>query len=821
MTDFPSGLSSPETPLAAKGGGAIQPSKSGLALALPNAEAIVQTETARFTVLTPALIRMEYSATGAFRDAATQTVTNRAFPVPKFQVRRFDSTEGAGAGVEIITDRVRLVYAGGRFTSHSLSVFLRQKVDHAVHAMWYYGDPPFSMNPTETNLGGTARTLDGVDGEIALDPGLLSTAGVAVLDDSRSLPMTADGWVAPRTHAEEDLYFFGYGHQYKEAIADFFKLSGESPLLPREVFGNWWSRYHRYSAQEYTDLLDDFEDRDVPLSVAVVDMDWHLVDIDPGLGSGWTGYTWNKELFPDPASFLADIHSRGMLATLNVHPADGVRAHEDAYEPMAKALGFDPQTLEAIPFDIADREFAAAYFQYLHHPHENDGVDFWWVDWQAGTESAIPGLDPLWMLNYLHYQDNARDGKRPLTFSRYAGPGSHRYPIGFSGDTIVSWESLQFQPRFTATAANIGYFWWSHDIGGHMQGVKDNELATRWVQFGVFSPVMRLHSSNSPFASKEPRMYGPVAEAIMTDFLQLRHHLVPYIYSAMWRSHRTGLAPVRPMYHDFPDERAAYSNLNQYFFGPDLLVAPVVSPRGEKSELARTDVWLPEGLWTDIFTGTTYRGDRTVSMYRPLESIPVLARPGSIIPLASDPFAPVGKTPKKLDLVVVPVSDGQVEVIEEDGSVHPEPAVTTFQAAWEDGNLHLTVTPSPVAGSSVERKISIVLIGHKGASRVSIDGQEVNTKWRLSRFGARASLGKVDYSSSATIVVEGLIKDSALEERAVWDMLDSAEISFQAKEDAWQAYLSADDPRLAIPVWLGLEMPENLKGALVELVTAH
>ena len=98
------------------------------------------------------------------------------------------------------------------------------------------------------------------------------------------------------------------------------------------------------------------------------------------------------------------------------------------------------------------------------------------------------------MLNHYHYLDSGRRGNRRLTFSRYAGLGSHRYPIGFSGDTVISWDSLDFQPYFTATASNVGYGWWSHDIGGHMKGTKDDELATRWVQLGVFSPINRLHS---------------------------------------------------------------------------------------------------------------------------------------------------------------------------------------------------------------------------------------------------------------------------------------------------------------------------------------
>ena len=103
-------------------------------------------------------------------------------------------------------------------------------------------------------------------------------------------------------------------------------------------------------------------------------------------------------------------------------------------------------------------------------------MDFWWLDWQQGTVTDIPGLDPLWALNHYHTLDSGRKDKRPLILSRYAGLGSHRYPIGFSGDSHMTWKSLDFQPYFTNNAANAGYTWWSHDIGGHMRGIQDDEL---------------------------------------------------------------------------------------------------------------------------------------------------------------------------------------------------------------------------------------------------------------------------------------------------------------------------------------------------------
>ena len=509
-----------------------------------NPGAVVQGEHYRFTVLTPRLFRLEYSPEGRFEDRPTQTVLNRDFPVPAFQVFETD------ASLKIVTEGVELLYDKQPFSPSGLSLTAKSR-GCSHNGVWHYGEPI-------PDLRGTARTLDNANGATELEHGLISRAGYAVVDDSRSLLIREDGWVEPRQGDGVDLYFFGYGHDYQDCLRDFYRLTGPAPMLPRYALGNWWSRFHRYDEAEYKALIRRFAAEDIPFSVAVIDMDWHLVDVDPKYGSGWTGYTWNRDLFPDPAEFLAWLHEQGLRVTLNVHPADGVRAFEDAYRPMAEALGKDWQQEEPVDFDIADPRFLDAYFRYLHHPNEEMGVDFWWVDWQQGTRTRIPGLDPLWMLNHYHYLDSARDGRRGLTFSRYAGIGSHRYPVGFSGDTIVTWASLDFQPYFTANASNAGYGWWSHDIGGHMLGAKDDELTTRWVQFGVFSPITRLHSSNSRFFSKEPWNFGPLAESVMKRYLRLRHALIPYLYTMNEQASRLGQPLVRPLYYLEPEQPEAY-----------------------------------------------------------------------------------------------------------------------------------------------------------------------------------------------------------------------------------------------------------------------
>ena len=204
-----------------------------------------------------------------------------------------------------------------------------------------------------------------------------------------------------------------------------------------------------------------------------------------------------------------------------MHPRDGIRAFEEPYAKAAATVGVDAEAQEPVEFDLTNPRFVRAYFD-MHHDLETEGVDFWWLDWQQGGVTRQPGLDPLWVLNHLHYLDSGRDGRWPLTFSRFAGPGSQRYPVGFSGDTVVTWKSLKFQPYFTATASNIGYGWWSHDIGGHMFGYRDEELEARWYQLGVFSPINRLHSTCSPFSGKEPWNFHEPVRSAMVDVLRLR-----------------------------------------------------------------------------------------------------------------------------------------------------------------------------------------------------------------------------------------------------------------------------------------------------------
>lgn len=768
----------------------------------------------RITILAEKLVRLEYSPSGKFEDGPTQVVWNRDFPVVPYDVVK------QGNGVVIRTSRLCITYDGMPFSPNGLAVTLHG-YDCAHTGGWHYGD-------RLATLKGTARTLDTVDGDdVELEDGIISTEGFSVIDDSHSYVIGEDGWLRARENGVRDLYFFGYGKDYKEALRDFNHLCGKTPMLPRYALGNWWSRFYPYSEESYLALMDRFAEEDVPIAVAVVDMDWHLVAIEEKYGSGWTGFTWNRRLFPDPERFLSELHRRGMHVTLNLHPADGIRAYEDAYVRLAHDMGMDIAKGDPVAFDACDPVFLENYFKDVIHPLEDEGVDFWWLDWQQGDKSRLKGLDTLWVINHYSYLDNARSGKRPLLLSRYAGPGSHRYPAGFSGDTIVTWASLRFQPYFTATASNIGFGWWSHDIGGHMRGCRDDELIARWTQLGVFSPIMRLHSACGDFFGKEPWRYKPEACRVMESALRLRHRLVPYLYTMNHRAWAEDLPIVLPLYYEFPNRREGYSHPDEFFFGTSLLVAPITSPRIARLNVASEPVFLPEGLWYDIFTHRQYRGGRELCVYRTLESVPVFAKAGTILPLTDENDA--GRNPESLTLQVFLGSDGSFTLYEDDGgSMDYQKEVCVFTEFTLRTGEATTLTIHAARGERnlipQERRYRVEFIGCREC------GAEVCAGGVPSVHGASYSAdGKVltleaGPASTAEDVVITLPGDAFLPGNDVvgdtFRLLDQAEISFDLKEQVYGLVRGEGDRAVALATLASMDLPEGLLGALAEILTA-
>ncbi|MDP4280609.1 MAG: glycoside hydrolase family 31 protein [Bacteroidota bacterium] len=675
--------------------------------------AIVIDGKVRFTILTPQTIRMEWSSDRKFEDHASLTFINRKLPVPPY-------TKSLKNGwLEIQTGKLMIRYksGSGKFTPDNLSISFRM---NGKEVKWSPG------MPDNGNLRGTTRTLDGCDGDtrqygdkgsLQLDKGIISRDGWALVDDSeRPLFDNSDWpWVMERSKKEcQDWYFFGYGFDYKTALADFTEISGNIAFPPRFAFGAWWSRYWEYTDQELRDLVADFASHQIPLDVLIVDMDWHITSLpefykdgklqtdQAGESSGWTGLTWNKNYFPDPKQFLDWTGKQHLKTALNLHPASGIQPHEACYEAMAKAMGIDPASKKYVPFDITDKTFARNYMDIIMHPMQKEGIDFWWLDWQQWGQTKIKGVNPTFYLNYVFFSDMDRMGKsRPLLFHRYGGLGNHRYQIGFSGDTYITWKSLEYQPYFTLTAANVGYGYWSHDIGGHQQGIRSPELYTRWLQWGAFSPILRTHCTKNSTIERRIWAYAPEYYEPMRNAYLWRYALVPYIYTNAHNAYETGISLIHPLYYEYPEEENAYTFHDEYMFGNDMLVAPVVRPIGTDSLFLMQKIWLPEGNWFEWFTGTPIKGGRVVERPFTLNDIPVYVKAGSIIPMQRQVSRLTEAQPDPLILSVFPGPSGNCKIYEDEGDNNNFKsgayAVTPVHFNTNDNNT-ITLVIEPVNG---------------------------------------------------------------------------------------------------------------------------
>lgn len=669
-----------------------------------------------------------------------------------------------GAWIEIATPKMVLRYRknSGPFTASNLSVCSPKGA--AVPFVWKPG------MQQKGNLKGTYRTLDGYDGDtyvyderrpkMPIEDGLLATDGWTLIDDSDNFLFDGDKeweWVEKRPDdGAQDWYFLAYGHDYKAALRDFTLFAGKMPLPPRYAFGYWWSRYWAYSDKELRTLVKNFRAYDIPLDVLVIDMDWHYTDGDRG---GWTGWSWNRTLFPDPAKFLRWLDGEGIRSTFNLHPADGVRCGEDSYADVARDMGIDPASKQTVPWVSSDKKFIRSIFRRILTPMERDGVDFWWLDWQQQpTDPAVEGLSNTWWLNYVFFSDMEKNRDvRPMLYHRWGGLGNHRYQIGFSGDASITWASLDFQPYFNSTASNVLYGYWSHDIGGHHMADRiDPELYIRWMQFGALSPVMRTHSAKSAGLKKEVWNFAPEHADILRSTIRQRYALAPYIYTMARKAYDEGISLCRPMYYEWPEASEAYAFRNQYLFGDDILVAPVTAPG--KEGYATVKVWLPEGKWYEWQTGTMLDGGRTVERTFALDEYPVYVRAGAILPMYGDTVKNLNANDEEILLTLFPGGSGEFSLYEDNGDDKRYAAefARTHLKSVRNGNL-LTVTvgkrTGAYCGMPAERKFSVKVLASAAPASVTVDGAKADWTYLGEEFALVVEIPRTDCAAEKVVCI--------------------------------------------------------------------
>ena len=731
-----------------------------------------QDDQVRFTVVTDGVIRLEWQPDGQFTDLPSFVASERDYPAVDFKVRK------RGRNIEVSTSRMILTYKAGtgRFAADNLTIKA--------------ADGFFTWKPgmkQKENLKGTFRTLDGLDGDVQtqtwvsdmkkgeirqFEDGILAKDGWTLIDESDNLLFDDSewAWVKERPAGEcQDWYFMAYGHDYKTALKDFTVFAGKMPLPPRFTFGYWWSRYWAYTDKELRNLVSRFHAYDIPLDVLVIDMDWHYTDAGRG---GWTGWTWNRSLFPDPERFMGYLKDNGLKVTVNLHPADGFDHYEEAYPALARSLGRDASDKSRIEWINSDKKFMSNMFEQVLHPMQKAGVDFWWLDWQQHIfDTRLPKLHNTWWINYAFFTDMERNSdKRPLLYHRWGGLGNHRYQIGFSGDATITWKSLEFQPYFTATASNVLYGYWSHDIGGHLGSSIDPEMYVRWLQYGGFSPVMRTHSSKSGSLNKEPWVFSAEYADVIRQTVRQRYDMAPYIYTMARKGYDEGLALCRPMYYDYPESPEAYSFRSQYMFGDDMLIAPVTSPAVDG--YAAVDVWLPEGQWYELHTGTMLQGGVVSKRHFALDEYGVYVKAGSVLPFYGEDVDNLDGNAEDVVLTVIPGGNGSFRMYEDAGNdkkYADEYAFTQLENTW-DGAVQ-TVVISPREGSyegmPSDRRFKVKVLSSAAPVTVTVNGLEVGYEYLdgglafvidvpVSECAARKVV-KITYASESPALAEGFV----------------------------------------------------------------
>ncbi|CAM2719738.1 unnamed protein product [Rotaria socialis] len=774
----------------------------------PDPSTIVYEGQARFTILSIYLIRLEWSPTKEFLDGKTWLVQSRQIqPTPPlFNVTRNDTH------LRIDTTFVTVEYlrnAVTTFNQHNIRVTIRVNITSGETVAWN----AVPGEEYDGNLLGTLRTLDGNrDSKLELDCqnqhrsdlhcayGVISRRGYALVDDTHQPQLDDDvqwPWIVSKRYpipdptqcqavssaerrscgssnntdrhecelrgccfeapsscfyssqSQQDLYLFGHGRLYSQALFEFTRLAGSIPLPPRYIFGVFFSRYWAYAEYEERQIITEYIQHDVPLDVLVTDMDWHITFYkltangtkdQAGLDIGWTGFTFDDHLFPNHQKFLQWCKQLGLKNTLNLHPASGIQPWEEKYKDMAIAMGIDPSTGHYVPFNVTDKKYASSWVNIVLHALQEAGIDLWWLDWQQGEEgwmNDIPYANPTFWLNHVFFTDPNLGNNRPALLHRWGGLGNHRYQVGFSGDVVPSWDTLSFQPRFTATAANVGYGYWSHDLGGHTQE-PDPELYTRWLQWGAFSPMFRTHCTKNANNDRRLWTFPWIYQNNLARFTRLRQALIPYIYTAARRTYDMGLSVVLPLYYFYPEYDQAYSYSNQYFFGQSIFVSPISQPINASTGLVENwPIWFPPDTeWVNFFTGDLASSSMTKSFT--LDEMPAYAQAGSIIPLLPEPRSSrdrIGRAqqiPQSLLLytLVGGSSKGRGYVYDDDGttiayqdSTHATNAVTRFDYNITGDTLQFTVSAATSSFSTfpTARTYEIQLRGIFPATNVLVN----------------------------------------------------------------------------------------------------
>ena len=668
----------------------------------------------RITILSDVLIRFEYSETGTFNDYPTFFASNRSFGKPKYTVEEDNQI------LIIKNDKFILQYYKEKpFIGSRLSPDQNLKVTiTGSEKTWYYN------HPEVRNFMGIAYSLDDTRGNAKYEKGLFSLDGFTAIDDSKTPIISIYGNVIAPNYNNIDTYLFIYNNDFGEGLRDYFNLTGMPIMPPRYAFGVWWNKDESYTEMDIQTLVNNFRKNEIPISVLLLGNYARTKNMNSNIS-----FSLDKNIFPNTLGLSEYLKKNNIKLGVTIK-TEGVLSNEEVnFNEFSKIY----EKNESVVLNPYDAKMMNAFLKGIINPFITSGVDFFLND-----DNNIKNRTRNFTMNYYLYNTFSNfTGKRNFLLSRNNGIAPHRYSALYSGHTVVSWKTLKLLPFFNATAANIGISYWSHDIGGYKDGIEDSELYMRFVQFGVFSPILRLSSRNGKYYKREPWRWDAKTNKIVKDYLRLRHRLIPYLYSEANKYSKFGSPIVQPLYYKYPETYDEPLYKNEYYFGSELFVCPIVDSKDNVMNRVVHKIFLPNGIWYDFRTGKKFiGGKRYVTFYKD-EDYPVFAKTGAIIPLAKmDNNINDTSSPKKLEIQIFPGRSNTYKLYEDDGvsDMYKQGNSLTTEINYYYKENDFSVSISPLEGKQgvipEKRSYIIRFRNTKFTNGVQVFANEINVPFR-------------------------------------------------------------------------------------------
>lgn len=492
-------------------------------------------------------------------------------------------------------------------------------------------------------------------------PFFLSTKGYGIFVNE-SKPITF--WVGSREYCKNMMaiegelidYYFFYGPDFKKIIYDYTELTGKSPVPPKWSFGAWMSKISYGSQEEVLEVSKRLREEKFPFDVIHVDTDWFKND--------WQcDWKFSEEKFPNPKEMCEQLNDMGFKLSLWQTPyiMKTVREYKEIKKLKYAAKNHGTFTFlfhPSVAIDFSNPEAVKWYQKKLRNLFEI-GASVIKTDFGEAIEPHQKFLNysgrEMHNLFPLLYQKAAFDvteqffGKG-IIWARSAYAGSQRYPVHWSGDSSSQFEEMLNVLRGGMSLGLCGFTFWSQDVGGFIFSPSD-KLYIRWTQFSIFNSHIRYHGN--PPKYREPWNYNEEAQQLTREALNLRYRLIPYIYTEAHYASEHGLPMLAPLVLEFLDDPSVYNIEDEFMFGRNLLIAPILTKEDERL------IYLPKGDWCDFWDLEKYEGRNWIRYDCSIDKIPIFIKEGTILPLGPIMQHVDEKNLDSIDLIIIPKSNGE------------------------------------------------------------------------------------------------------------------------------------------------------------------